>query len=266
MGMLAWILPQAFWWPISRMLGRANVMMHPARTRSDTAQIAQFLSVTAAREIHHIAVTNWANRYEERFQYLRAWRPGGWTPKLDISGTVHVDDALARGRGIIFWGSNFSYNSLLTMMAMDRLGLRPTRFSVPQHGFSNTRFGMRYLNRVCTVIENRYLGERVVAEPHEISATLQHLRDCLKSNGAVYFAVGARGRRTVKVQFLGGCMIIATGPLAIAHETGAALLPVFTMRTASSSVWGFFWGANQFPMQLGAMLIIPTPLKPTPLH
>jgi hypothetical protein len=33
----------------------------------------------------------------ERFQYLRAWRPGGWTPEIDIVGTDHVSAALAQG-------------------------------------------------------------------------------------------------------------------------------------------------------------------------
>jgi lauroyl/myristoyl acyltransferase len=247
MGMFAWIMPQFFWWPISRLLGRINVMMHHARTRSETAQIEQFTSVAARGNVHHIAAANWANRYEERFQYLRAWRPGGWTPRIDISGAAHVHDALARGRGVVFWGGNFSFSSLLTMMAIDRLGLAVARFSVPQHGFSNTRFGIRYLNRVCTGIENRYLDERVVAEPHEISAALQHLRARLTSNGAVYFAVGARGRRTVKVQFLGGCIRIATGPLAIARETGAALVPVFTLRIASGRFEVSFGTPISFP-------------------
>ena len=183
---------------------------------------------------HRIDVANWANRYEERFQYLRAWRPGGWNPRIDIYGAAHVSDALAKGHGVVFWGGNFSFNSLIAMIAMHRLGLAVTRFSVPQHGFSNTRFGMRYLNRVCGDIENRYLAERVVAEPHQISAALQYLREHLKANGAVYFGVGARGRRTTKAKFLGGCIILATGPLAMAHETGAAMLPVNTLRVGSA--------------------------------
>ena len=145
MGTLAWTLPQFFWWPISRLLGRLNVMMHPARTRSEMELIAEFGSATATKDAHSINVANWANRYEEKFQYLRAWRPGGWNPKIDISGAGHVHEAVARGRGIIFWGGNFSFNSLLAMMAIHRLGLAvssffgsPTRLF--QHAFRHPSF------------------------------------------------------------------------------------------------------------------------------
>ena len=81
LGLLAWTLPEFLWWPISRLLGRINVMMHPSRTRYETAQIAKLVPANAVRNTHRIDVANWANRYEERFQYLRAWRPGGWNPR-----------------------------------------------------------------------------------------------------------------------------------------------------------------------------------------
>jgi lauroyl/myristoyl acyltransferase len=229
LGLLAWTLPQSMWSPISRLLGRLDVSMHPARRRSATAQIENFLS---AGNPNRIYVANRANRYEERFQYLRAWRPGGWNPTIDILGAAHVSDALANGRGIVFWGGNFSFSNLLDMMAMHRLGIEARRFSVPQHGFSNTRFGIRYLNRVCRDIENRYLSERYMVEPREISDALRSVRDFLTMNGAVYFAVGGRGRRTAKAQFLDGSINLPTGPLAMAHATGAAMLPVFTLRKA----------------------------------
>jgi lauroyl/myristoyl acyltransferase len=247
MGTLAWMLPQCFWWPISRLLGGLNVVTHPARTRFDTDLIAKFRSATASQDAHDINVANWANRYEEKFQYLRAWRLGGWNPQIDISGAGHVYEAVARGRGLVIWGSNFSFNSLLAMMAVHRLGLSLARFSVPQHGFSNTRFGILHLNKVCTDIENRYLGERVVAEPHEMSAALQYLRKLLKANGVVYFSVGARGRRTAKIKFLGNCIILATAPLAIAHETGATMLPLYALRVEPGRFEVTFGAPLNFP-------------------
>ena len=248
LGLLAWTLPEFIWWPISRFLGRVNVTMHPARTRSETAQITNLLSSTNVERIpYRINVANWANRYEEKFEYLRAWRPGGWNPKIDILGADHVANALAKGHGIVFWGSNFSFNNLLAMMAVHRLGLSVSRFSVPQHGFSNTRFGIRYLNRVCRDIENRYLSERYMVRPHEISAALQSLRDCLKANEAVYFAVGGRGRRTANAKFLDGSVILPTGPLAMAHATGAAMLPVYTLRVAPAAFEVTFGAPIDFP-------------------
>jgi lauroyl/myristoyl acyltransferase len=231
-GLLAWTLPEAVWWPLTRVLGRLNVTMHPARTRRQTARIRALLSGNAARDSYGVAVEIWANRYEERFQYLRAWRPGGWTPNIGVAGAQHVSAAFQRGHGIIFWGGNFSFNALVAKMAMHRLGLKVSGFAVPRHGFSDTRFGVRYLNRVCRDIEDRYLGERLMEEPHAFPVALRRMSQRLEANGAVYFAVGGRGRRTATARFLGSSIIIATGPVAMAHATGAALLPLHTFRNA----------------------------------
>jgi lauroyl/myristoyl acyltransferase len=233
-GLLAWTLPEAAWWPLTRLLGRVNVATHPARTRTQTARIRALLSGThAARDPFHVAVELWANRYEERLQYLRAWRPGGWTPHIDVAGATNVSAALHRGHGIIFLGGNFSFNALVAKMAMHRLGLKVSGFAVPRHGFSDTRFGVRYLNRVCRDIEDRYLGKRLMPEPHAFPGALQQMRQRLKANGAVYFAVGGRGRRTATARFLGNRIILATGPIAMAHTMDAALLPLYTLRIAS---------------------------------
>ena len=80
----------------------------------------------------------------ERLQYLRAWRPGGWTPEIDIVGTDHVSAALAQGRGVVFLGGNVSFNNLVPKIAMNRLNLEVVVFFNPRHGFSNRAFGVRF--------------------------------------------------------------------------------------------------------------------------
>jgi hypothetical protein len=117
--LLAWTLPEAAWWPMSRLFGQINAATHPSRTRRETADIAGVLTCTpVSGRIASIAAENWANRYEERFHYLRAWRPGGWTPQLEIVGADHVSAALAKGHGILFWAGNFSFNDLVTRWRM----------------------------------------------------------------------------------------------------------------------------------------------------
>jgi lauroyl/myristoyl acyltransferase len=232
-GMLAWTLPESTWWPLSRLFGRVNAATHPARTRNETKDIETVLpDAPNARNAQRIAAENWANRYEERFQYLRAWRPDGWTPEIGILGDEHVAAALAKERGIIFWAGNFSFNDLIAKIAWRRLGLAVSHFSRPIHGFSTTRFGIRYLNAVRRGIEDRYLGERLMVEPHETAIALQRMRDSLTTNGVLSFTVGNKGRRTAPANFLGGRIILATGPLAMARAAGAAVLPVSTLRLA----------------------------------
>jgi len=247
-GVLAWSLPERAWWPISRLMGRFEVATHPSRTRAEIAQVsALIIGTQAAGDASRIVVENWANHYGERFQYLRAWRPGGWEPQIDVVGGAHVSAALGKGRGIVFWGGNFSFNNLVAKMAMRRLGLAVVGFSVPLHGLSNTAFGVRYLNRLYRGIENRYLGERLMVKAAEFRAALQHMRDCLSQNGTVHFAVGGRGRRTATAKFLGDRLILATAPLTMAHTMGAAMLPLYTRRV----------GASRYEVTIGPPIEIP---------
>ncbi len=232
-GLLAWTLPEPTWWPLSRLFGRVNAATHPTRNRNEGAYVTSVLAGTPQAGLAtRIPAENWANRYEERFQYLRAWRPGGWEPEIDILGQEHVAAALEKGRGIIFWAGNFSFNDLIAKMAWRRLGLAVSHFSRPIHGFSTTRFGIRYLNAVRRGIEDRYLGERLMADEHETRTALQQLRESLAENGSISITVGNKGRNTAGAAFLGGRIILATGPLAMGRTTGAAVLPVSTLRLA----------------------------------
>ena len=246
--LLAWTLPEAAWWPMSRLFGQINAATHPSRTRRETADIAGVLTGTpVSGRIASIAAENWANRYEERFHYLRSWRPGGWTPQLEVVGAEHVSAALAKGHGILFWAGNFSFNDLVTKMAWHQLGLAVSHFSRPIHGFSTTKFGVRYLNAVRRGIEDRYLGERVMAEVQETRVATQRMGEHLAANGVVSFTVGNRGQRTATANFLGGRITLATGPLALARGTGATVLPVYTLRLAPRS----------FEITIGAPLMVP---------
>jgi lauroyl/myristoyl acyltransferase len=233
-GVLAWTLPERAWWSMSRLFGRVNAATHPARNRNEAAYVSRVLAGTPQAVLsHRIPAENWANRYEERFHYLRAWRPDGWEPEIDILGREHVAAAQDEGRGIIFWAGNFSFNDLIAKIAWRRLGLAVKHFSRPIHGFSATRFGIRYLNAVRRGIEDRYLGERVMADEHETRVALQRLRDYLAENGAISITVGNKGRNTAPANFLSGSIVLATGPLAMGRSTGAAVLPASTLRLAS---------------------------------
>jgi lauroyl/myristoyl acyltransferase len=207
--------------------------VRPRQRGDEASYVTGVLAGTPQADLaDRIPAENWANRYEERFHYLRAWRPGGWEPEIDILGQEHVAAALDKGRGIIFWAGNFSFNDLIAKIAWRRLGLAVKHFSRPIHGFSATRFGIRYLNAVRRGIEDRYLGERVMADDHETRIALQRLRETLAENGAISITVGNKGRNRAAAAFLGSRITLATGPLAMGRTTGAAVLPVSTLRLA----------------------------------
>lgn len=208
-----------------------QLLLRPKRTAQEIAEITPVLTGTPIEyRASEIAFENWAKRVEERFHYMRAWRPGGWEPIIEIIGGEHVTKSIERGSGIVFWAGNFSFKDLVAKIAWRRLGLSVSHFSRPIHGFSKTQFGVRYLNAVRRGIEDQYLGERLMAEEHETRAALVKLRERLEAKGAVSFTVGDQGRRRATARFLGGTLTLATGPLALARMTGSVVLPVHTLR------------------------------------
>jgi len=245
-GSLAWTLPEAAWQPLARLFGRFDAAMKPRRTRRHTARIAAALKLPDD-EARRIAIETRANGYLERFQFLRSWRFGGWSPTIDVLGEQHVAEAQAKGAGIVFWAGNFSFNDIVSKMALHQIGVAVSHFSRPFHGFSGTRFGVNYLNVVKRGIEDRYLGERIMPSERQTPRALKAIRERLKENGAVSFKVGHQGRRRARSDFLGTRITLATAPLYLAETTGATLLPVFTLRT----------GTKRFEVTIGAPIAVP---------
>jgi lauroyl/myristoyl acyltransferase len=251
-GAYAWLLPEPAWRPASILGGKVNAATHPARTRKEIVRIRAGLGETVTdQELWAIASRIWENRYEERFQYLRAWRPGGWKPKITVIGEEHVRAALAQGKGILFWASNFSFNDLVTKMAWHQIGLHVWHFSRPAHGFSETRFGIRFLNAVRRNIEDRFLGSRLMTEDSETRIALAQLREHLSANGTVSFTVGNKGRNRVQAEFMQSRIEFATGPLHLAHSVGAPILPVFTLRNGAGVFDVTFGSPLRPPIKLG---------------
>ena len=234
-GLAAWIVPPRRWAGVAKVFGSINTTFHPSRTRNNLAIISPFIEsqdkVPAALEIEQ---SFFAGRLEERFQYLRSHRPGGWHPVVRIHGTEHVEKATAEGKGIIFWGGNVAFNDLVSKIAFHRMGLEVYHYTRPVHGLSNSRFGIKYINPVRTLIERRYLGARVCAEDN-VAKAMEVLKDVVEAGGAASIKTGNRGRNTAVVPFLGGQLELATGPVVLAKRWNAVLLPTFSLRAPDGS-------------------------------
>lgn len=234
-GAISWSVPSKSWHRIAALLGSLNVKLHPGRTERNLAVISAVLKGEAGfPDPISLERAFFAGRYEERFQYLRAYRPDGWHPVIRVHGTGAVESARESGRGIIFWTSNFAFNDLVTKVAWHRLGLEVSHFTRPVHGFSESGFGVRVLNPVRTVVEDRYLGERVSAE-NSVRTAMRVLDQRARAGGVISFTVGNRGRRVVSVPFLGGSLALAAGVPGFARRANAALHPTFTIRAPDNS-------------------------------
>ena len=75
------------------------------------------------------------------------------------------------------------------------------------------------------------------------------MRDFLAENGVVTMTAGAwEGSRIIEAPFLGGIIRLAAGPVRVARESGAGLLPVFGVKTSQS---------DEFLVQVGEPIELP---------
>ena len=248
-GVVTWLLPERWWRRVARGLAEVLAILLARRTKTQMARTARVtdggMIALSPRELE---VTRTAFYLEDRMQVVAAYRPGAWEPKIELSGREHLDRSLAEGRGAILWISDFTSSSLVTKLAFHRSGIEVSHLSRPTHGFSSSRFGIRFINPIRTRIEDRYLTERVSMPDDTAVAPFRILRKRLKANRVVSITVGLQARKTRTVGFLSGWTQFATGPVNLARSAGAPLLPVFTVRDVSGA----------YEVHIGAPLAMPT--------
>jgi lauroyl/myristoyl acyltransferase len=233
----AWCLPERHWPALARLL---SPMAIGDLTKDPATAEAMIRKTLGARLPDPAAKAILSEMGAEGiftfFQVLKCHRPDGWEPAVRIAGFEHVAAALAAGRGAVLWVSHAFHGHLAAKIGFCRAGLEVVHLSTPAHGFSATKFGVRYLNRMQTRIEDRYIAERVLLPLQGQNAALQTLAKRLKANRVVSIT-GQRGTgRTVEARFLDGTLPLAPGAPALALMTGAKLLPVFPFRAADGVV------------------------------
>lgn len=246
-GAVAWAIPQAAWPLIARRSSWLAGMLSGKSTAKVAARISRALGNdtgdTLAAELR-------GARYEVALQCLRGYRPGGWKPKLTVTGREHLDAALAGGRGCVLWVAHFIFAANVAKVALHDLGYRVHHLSRPDHGFSSTRFGLRFLNPVRAAFEDRHLEGRIVFDRAHPAKALLRARKTVAGGGIVSFTAGAwEGSTLVEADFLGSRITLAQGPVWLARASGAPLLPVFAWRTNA---------ADAFEIEIGPSIPVPT--------
>lgn len=227
----AWILPESWWAPLWRARGRLPLLTSAHAIRRNAKGIAAALGDIDTARACAIARNLKAAVHEIRFQDLRAWRPGSWTPKLSLEGEAHLVGALQGGKGAVLWVSPTVFNSLPTKMALHAKGYKVSHLSSPVHGYSETRFGVDVLNRVRCIPEDRYLAQRIVFDSEAPTTAMRRMIRALKSGEVVSIvAANTEGFEMVAGPIFGGLLPVAVGAPRLAALTGAPLLPIFVVR------------------------------------
>lgn len=222
------LLPERWQLPacrqVARFTARRSWYSHKTAERLPLVLIRTFAHTRLEALQHYEALS-----LLERVHVMRSYLPGGWHPRITLEGETHLREACACGRGAVLWVSGFSHSTLVAKMALHQHGYEVSHLSRPSHGFSNTRFGRRYLNPIRQHLELRYLKERIVMYQDPDIRAMRRLRERLRENGLVSITVDHDALKTVDVPFLEGSIRLPTGPSSLARNAGAALLPVFTL-------------------------------------
>ena len=244
LGGAAWVLPARAWPAVASWLARMSSRAFASRRRAEVARLPRILSELTGRSPEELLAEYTAGFYEEYMQVLRTYGPGGWKPRLRVEGVEHLAAAQAAGKGAILWVTDSAFSPLVIKMALSGSGFRAINLSRPQHGFSRTRLGVRFLNPIQRRAEDRFLGGRVVIENDRTDLAMHSMLDCLRRNEIVTITVGNQARRVEQVPMFGGLVEVATGPVNLSQRTGAPLLPGFLMAL----------GPDSFELRIGAPL------------
>ncbi|MGH6894503.1 MAG: hypothetical protein ACREEP_19825 [Dongiaceae bacterium] len=227
----SWLLPESSWAPLCRALARMPGLVDRAMLDRNAEAVQAALGEPDRRRADAIARDLQAAVYELRMQNLRSWRPGRWRPGIALEGEDHLLRALARGKGAILWVAHFAFNSSITKIVLHGRGHRVSHLSRPEHGFSKTRFGIAFLNPVRCIPEDRYLAQRIAFDRHAPSTAMRKMVQALRAGEIVSITAGAwEGSDLAEGALLGGRISVAIGAPRLAALTGAALLPVFSIR------------------------------------
>ncbi|HET6158625.1 MAG TPA: hypothetical protein VFE34_09800 [Dongiaceae bacterium] len=227
----SWLLPERLWTRLSHaridLSARTN-----GRGIERTAEIVRAaLGDHDAQRCEAIARDLKAAIYELRMQDLRGWRLGGWHPRMVLEGEDHLQSALKAGKGAILWVAPFVFNSGPTKIALHQRGHRVSHLSSHKHGFSETRFGIGFLNRIRCIPEDRYLSQRIVFDRNAPSTAMRRMVRALKAGEVVSIvASSTEGSDMIMGPIFGGRIPVAVGAPRLAALSGAPLLPVFTVR------------------------------------
>jgi hypothetical protein len=219
---------------LAKLIARVGLSRRSGQTWLNNLEGAyDNLDAAAARQI---VVESGANWLIKQLQVLKSYSAKGWQPRIHLQGHEHIDAALVAGKGVILWNSPFRFADLIGKIGIHEAGYPLTHLSTLGHPWSDSRFGVRYLNPIWVRVEQRYLLQRVVIDPADPKQALDRLRSVLCANGIVSIsAVRGVARKPIKIRLLNANFSLGLGAPLLAYDTGAALLPMFVSHQRDGS-------------------------------
>ena len=171
-------------------------------------------------ELQTILTAMWDNlgRVMAEYAHLDSLRWDGPSPRVTMSGTEYLEDAKARGKGVLLVAGHFANWEVLPPTAR-------------QYGFSggtivrppNNPYVSRWLERTRA---RTGMEEQIPKGAQGTRRTFSLLR----RGGAICIMVDQRASEGIQVPFFGRPAFTTPGPAALALKLGAVLVPVSNER------------------------------------
>ncbi len=231
LGLGAAMTPRSWWPALCRVTSQRRTI---SRKRKElalfTEKVKDVLGPRDDIEIARLFAAMQRRLHERQMTYLRE-RFSRQRITTEVRGIENLQASIARGSGAILWNTPSLSDTIVAKRALATAGYPGYQLSVPQHGFSQSRFAVRYINPGQIAVENRFLAGRIWFEESDtIRATRDVLRR-LRQNGPVIFTNSQfAGRSFVGVPAGARFFLpLATTPLSIAAKKAVPLHVVTTI-------------------------------------
>lgn len=222
----------------TKLRGRLKSFAAPARTPTYQNLMAVFGRFKTEKEVRAIVRRHFEYQEMVELEFLlpglkRFSHPRFWP----VDGLQHLDQALARGRGVILLSTHFGYSRSI------RHFLRVRGYAIMAVGAkAGVRSGKRYkkgreltregLTRFGKFMYQRLQLDRTAHDFYDISAHLnvRPLVQALGDNRILFIeGDGLHSANFIEIEIVGHPVPFPTGAMSMALATGAAVLPAFAV-------------------------------------
>lgn len=222
--------------PLGRALGDIDRLVRAGRRRRVERNVRRFDPEmddgAVKRLVEQIFRDRWSGRGISLYrEWARRAARGDAEPRTPVEGWERLEAALAAGEGVVLWEAPFGSRSRLHISLLER-GVEFLQVHGAEHGGSGSRLGQNVVKGM-----NRRAEEAVVPNIVDIQeggyAYLRKVKARIADGGVVLMpGLGPKGRRFVRLDFLGFQESFATGVVSLAMSTGAALIPAYSFLEA----------------------------------